>query len=119
MPQTISSATQFDAASTLKNLVDIVGKSECIQPMNQILVYIVKGDVLAKDRFLRWSRQVLYCSSGKCYKWLWQQIAVIIMQAANTADSRVVRTPFGDDYDRPGNFDQHPTFKRYSAHQRC
>ncbi len=26
MPQTISSATQFDAAATLKNLVDIVEK---------------------------------------------------------------------------------------------
>ena len=30
MPQTISSAAQFDAAATLKNLVDIVGKAHVL-----------------------------------------------------------------------------------------
>ncbi|SKZ77292.1 Uncharacterised protein [Mycobacteroides abscessus subsp. abscessus] len=56
--------------------------------MNRILVYIVKGDVLARDRFLPWSRQVLCCSSGKCYKWLWPQIALLSCKPP-IQDSRV------------------------------
>ena len=39
MPQTISSATQFDAAATLKNLVDIVGKAHVLTHESDTRLY--------------------------------------------------------------------------------
>ena len=39
MPQTISSAAQFDAAATLKNLVDIVGKAHVLTHESDTRLY--------------------------------------------------------------------------------
>lgn len=83
MPQTISSATPFDAAVTLKNLVNIVGKAHVLTHESDTRLYrqgrrFGEGQVFA-----------VVTPGSLLQQWQVLQVAVaadciIIMQAANT-----------------------------------
>lgn len=99
MPQTISSATPFDAAITLKNLVNIVGKAHVLTHESDTRLYR-QGRRFGEGRVF-----AVVTPGSLLQQWQVLQVAVaadciIIMQAANTGLTGG-STPFGDDYDRP------------------